>query len=45
MSRISAKTIVKAIAASGGTLKGHPSHLTKLQMIMLCKAWLKAGAK
>lgn len=45
MSKIDAKTIVKAIAASGGTLKGHPAYLTKLEMISLCKAWLKAGAK
>jgi hypothetical protein len=39
--KIPATTIIKAIAASDGKLNGHPSYLTRLQMIRLCKAWLK----
>ena len=36
-----ALTVIKAIAAADGKLKTSPAYLTKLQMIRLCKNWLK----
>lgn len=35
-----ALTLIKAVAAADGKLKGHPRYLTKLQMITLCRRWL-----
>jgi hypothetical protein len=36
-----ALTLIKAIACADGRLRGHEDYLTKMQMIGLCKAWLR----
>lgn len=37
----SERNIIEAIANAAGVLTGHRNYLTKLQMIALCKDWLK----
>lgn len=40
----SAVTVIKAIAAASGKLKGHPDYMSKNDMARLCYNWLRKRA-